>query len=153
MLTLSEKLKYLIEDLKSQEQLCIQKYEKNACQAKDPVLKDLFKQLQQMEQTHFDSLNSLLQGTVPTVNSNDTAGEDYNPTPTYVGMFNEQDKQNDQFLCTDAITTEKYVSSSYNFNLYQFGEPSVRRLLNDIQTEEQNHAEKIFRYKAANQMT
>ena len=56
-------------------------------------------------------------------------------------------------ICTDCIATEKYVSGAYNNQLFQFAEPDVRRLFNDIQTEEQNHAEKIYKYKSVNKMT
>lgn len=152
MISISEKERYLIKDLQDQEKLCVEKYEKNENSAKDTELKDLFSSIKQEEQKHYDSLAQLLNGTVPAVNSNDIAGKDYNPTATYVGNFNQTDKDSDKFLCTDAITTEKYVASAYNYDLFQFGNSDVRRLLNDIQTEEQNHAEKIYKYKTVNQM-
>ena len=82
----------------------------------------------------------------------DEETRNYNPKPSYIGSFNQQDKDYDQFLCTDTITTEKYVSTAYNDELFQFGEPEVRKLFNDIQTEEQNHAEMIYKYKVANGM-
>ncbi|WBY64948.1 MAG: Ferritin-like domain-containing protein [Thermocaproicibacter melissae] len=152
MVTLSQKERFLIQDLQDQEKLCIEKYEKNQTAAKDTVLKDLFGELKKDEQRHYDSLGQVLNGTVPSVNTNDTAGKDYNPKATYTGNFNQADKDNDSFLCTDSISVEKYVSSAYNFNLFQFGNSDVRRLLNDIETEEQNHAERIYKYKTVNQM-
>jgi spore coat protein CotF len=152
MVTLSEKERFLIQDLQDQEKLCIEKYEKNETAAKDTVLKNLFGELKKDEQRHYDSLGQVLNGTVPSVNTNDTAGKDYNPKATYTGNFNQSDKDNDAFLCTDSISVEKYVSSAYNFNLFQFGNSDVRRLLNDIETEEQNHAERIYKYKTVNQM-
>lgn len=152
MINISEKERFLLKDLQDQEKLCIEKYTNNENSAKDAVLKNLFSSIKQSEQQHYNSLEQVLNGTVPTVNSNDTAGKDYNPTATYVGSFNQTDKDNDKFLCTDSITTEKYVASAYNYDLFQFGNSDVRRLLNDIQTEEQNHAEKIYKYKTVNQM-
>ncbi len=152
MINISEKERYIITNLQDQEKLCIEKYGKYEEQAKDSELKNLFSSIKESERQHYDSLGQLLNGTVPAVNSNDTAGKDYSPTATYTGNFSESDKSNDQFLCTDAITTEKYVSSAYNSDLFQFGNSDVRRLLNDIQTEEQNHAEKIYKYKTVNQM-
>lgn len=152
MANISEKERYLIKDMQDQEKLCIEKYSKNETAAKDTVLKNLFASIKQDEQKHYDSLEQLMGGTVPSVTSNDTAGKDYNPTATYTGNFNQADKDNDKFLCTDSITTEKYVSSAYNFSLFQFGNSDIRKLLNDIETEEQNHAEKIYKYKAVNQM-
>lgn len=152
MINISEKERYLIEDLQDQEKLCIEKYTNIEKTAKDTELKSLFSSIKKDEQKHYDSLEQLLKGTVPSVNSKDTAGKDYNPSATYVGNFKQADKDSDMFLCTDAISTEKYVSSAYNFDLFQFGNSDVRKLLNDIQTEEQNHAEKIYKYKTVNQM-
>lgn len=152
MINISEKERFILRDLQDQEKLCIEKYAKNENSAKDTELKNLFKSIKQEEQKHFDSLAQLLNGTVPSVNSNDTAGKDYNPTASYAGSFNQTDKDNDKFLCTDAITTEKYVATAYNYDLFQFGNSDVRKLLNDIQTEEQNHAEKIYKYKTVNEM-
>ena len=149
---LSEKQKSLVQDLQSQEKLCIQKYEHAEQQAKDQELKNLFSNLKESEQQHYNSLSQLLTGTCPSVNTDDKAGMNYNPTATYFGSFNQEDKDNDQYLCTDCITTEKYVSSAYNNDLFQFAEPEVRRLFNDIQTEEQNHAEMIYKYKSVNNM-
>ncbi len=153
MINISEKEKFLLKDLQDQEKICIEKYEKNAKQAKDPVLQQLFTSLKQEEQKHYTSLEKLLNGEVTPVDTNDTAGKNYNPTASYTGNYNETDKENDSFLCTDAIATEKYVSSAYNFDLFQFGNSDVRRLLNDIETEEQNHAEMMYKYKTVNQMS
>ena len=55
-MVLKEKERAAIEDLQSQEKTCIEKYAKYAEQAKDPVLKDLFRTLQQEEQKHYQSL-------------------------------------------------------------------------------------------------
>lgn len=153
MVNISEKERYIITNLQDQEKLCIEKYSKYEQQAKDSVLKNLFSSIKESEQQHYNSLSQVLNGSVPSVNSNDTAGCNYSPTATYTGNFSEQDKNADKFLCTDAITTEKYVSSTYNNDLFQFGNSDIRRLLNDIQTEEQNHAEKIYKYKTVNQMS
>ena len=149
---ISEKERYIITDLQDQEKLCIEKYGKNEDQAKDPVLKDLFGTIMQDEQKHYDSLGQLLSGTVPSVSSGGTTTMNYSPTATYTSGGNVTDKDSDNFLCTDAISTEKYVASAYNFDLFQFGDTNVRKLLNDIQTEEQGHAEKIYKYKTVNQM-
>lgn len=151
-MNLTEKQKSLIQDLQAQEKLCIEKYNQYESLAKDQELKNLFGSIKQEEEQHYNSLSQLLTGTCPSVNTKDYAGMDYNPNPTYIGEFNKEDKEYDQYLCTDCITTEKYVSSAYNDDLFQFGEPEVRRLFNDIQTEEQNHAEKIYKYKTVNSM-
>ena len=64
-----------------------------------------------------------------------------------------EEKQNDAFLATDCIATEKLVSGEYNTDVFVFGESGVRKLLADIQVEEQNHAEMLYKYKMANGMS
>ena len=68
-------------------------------------------------------------------------------------MTNPQDKQDDSFLATDCIGTEKMVSGEYNSNVFNFGDSDVRKLLADIQIEEQNHAEMLYKYKQVNGMS
>lgn len=59
----------------------------------------------------------------------------------------------DAFLATDAIGTEKLVSmEKYNTNVFMFGDSDLRKLMADIQVEEQNHAEMLYKYKTANGM-
>lgn len=149
---LKEKEKTAIEDLQSQEKTCIEKYSKYAEQAKDPELKKLFQTLAQDEQKHFDSLGQVLNGTVPDCDCNDASGADYQPTATYNSMTNSEDKKTDCFLATDCIATEKLVSSEYNTDVFVFGNSKIRKLLADIQVEEQNHAEMLWKYKTANGM-
>jgi hypothetical protein len=67
-------------------------------------------------------------------------------------MSSAEDKQNDNFLVTDCIGTEKLVSSEYNTNVFHFADNAVRKLLADIQIEEQNHAQMLYKYKMANGM-
>ena len=152
MINLTEKERFIIEDLKSQEKLCIQKYEFYEEMAYDPELRNLFGKLKQQEQKHLQSLNDVLNGTVVEVDTNDYSGENYTPQTAYHNSSNKVEKDHDSFLCTDAITMEKYVSGAYNFDLFQFGNTKLRKLLNDIETEEQNHAEMLYKYKKANMM-
>ena len=58
----------------------------------------------------------------------------------------------DAFLATDAIGTEKLDSGEYNTNVFMFGDSDLRKLMADIQVEEQNHAEMLYKYKTANGM-
>lgn len=76
---LTEKETNAIEDLKTQEQACIEKYTKYSNQAKDPVLKELFEEIARDEQKHFDSLDQVIKGKVPSVDCNDSKGKNYNP--------------------------------------------------------------------------
>lgn len=152
MVQLKEKEISTIEDLRTQEKTCIEKYTRYEKQAKDPVLKQLFSTLRKKEQEHFDTLGKVLAGDVPQCNCNDSDGKNYTPQATYSQSDNSEDKMNDNFLATDCIGTEKLVSGEYNTNVFAFAQPLLRKLLADIQIEEQNHAEMLFKYKMANGM-
>ncbi|MCH5158450.1 MAG: ferritin-like domain-containing protein [Clostridiales bacterium] len=147
---LNQKEVQLITELKTQEQLCVQKYDFYSNQAKDPELKKLFKRILKMEQSHYDMLNSLTTGTVPTIRNRKPGAASYTPQATYSGE--SPNKEFDKFLCTDIIATEKYVATAYNNDLFYFASPEVRNVLNAIMTDEQNHAEMIWIYKTANKM-
>ena len=56
--------------------------------------------------------------------------------------YNEGDK----LLCQDALSTEKYVSSTYNNSIFEFRDTNIRQVLNHIQKEEQEHGEEIYNY-------
>ena len=149
---LKEKEITVIQDLQTQEKSCIEKYSKYAQQAKDPELKKLFETLSSKEQEHYNSLQQVLDGNVPDVDCNSSEGANYNPTPTYDVATDSEDKKSDCFLATDCIGTEKLVSSEYNSDVFVFGNTKIRKLLADIQIEEQNHAEMLWKYKTANGM-
>ena len=149
---LTEKETNAIEDLKTQEQACIEKYTKYSNQAKDPVLKELFEEIARDEQKHFDSLDQVIKGKVPSVDCNDSKGKNYNPAATYDSLGNSEDKKADCYLATDCHGTEKLVSGEYNSDVFVFGNSDIRKLLADIQIEEQNHAEMLWKYKTANGM-
>lgn len=149
---LTEQETTVIRDLQTQEKTCVEKYRFYESSAHDTQLKKLFRRIGDEEQEHFDSLGELLKGTVPDIPQAQTGTEGFNPTCTYSSNDNSEAKKHDQFLCTDSIATEKLVSSTYNNDLFRFAATNVRKLLNHIQTEEQNHAEMIYKYKTANSM-
>lgn len=142
----------VIRDLQTQEKTCVEKYRFYEASANDRQLKDLFHRIGNEEQEHFDSLSEVLKGDVPNVKAAQTGTEGYTPTVTYSAGDNSEEKKHDQFLCTDSIATEKLISSTYNNDLFRFAATNIRKLLNHIQTEEQNHAEMIYKYKTANGM-
>ena len=152
MINLTEKEKFILKDLKSQEKLCIQKYAFYEEMAYDPELSDLFAQLRESEEKHLYSLNEVLNGNVMDADVNDYSAANYMPNSNYHQGGNKAEKDHDSFLATDAITMEKYVSGAYNFDLFQFANNKLRKLLADIEVEEQNHAEMLYKYKKANQM-
>ena len=97
---LSEKETTVIKDLQTQEQCCVEKYERYSKLAKDQVLIDLFTDLHGKEQKHLESLTQVLSGKVPSCDCNDSDGKDYNPAATY-SMAPSEDKKTDCFLATD----------------------------------------------------
>ena len=149
---LSEKERTTIEDLQTQEKACVDKYRFYEQSAHDEELKNLFHRIGDEEQEHFDSLGMVLKGDVPNVSAARSGMEGYTPSESYAAGNNSEEKKHDQFLCTDCIATEKLVSSTYNDDVFRFSASNIRRLLNHIQTEEQNHAEMIYKYKTANNM-
>ena len=131
---------------------CIDKYEKYAGLAKDDELKQLFEELKKKEQEHYKTIGQILNGEMPSCDCNDTAGKDYQPKGSYSKSEESEDKKNDCFLATDSIGTEKLVSGEYNSNVFACTLTSIRKVLADIEIEEQNHAEMLYKYKMANGM-
>lgn len=151
-MVLTQKEQAALKDLQTQEQSCIEKYTRYSQAAKDSQLRTLFKELSSYEQEHYDAITQALKGNIPDVDCNDTKGRDYRPIATYTADENTPEKQNDCFLVTDCIGTEKLVSGEYNNDVFIFGDTKIRKLLADIQIEEQNHAEMLWKYKTINGM-
>ena len=152
-MVLKETERTAIENLRTQEKSCIEKYQKYAQQAIDPELKKSFLNSYTKKSRHItNSLTQVLDGTVPSSDCNDSDGRDYEPRAIYTAASQSEDKMHDAFLATDAIGTEKLVSGEYNTNVFMFGDSDLRKLMADIQVEEQNHAEMLYKYKTANGM-
>ncbi|HHW30787.1 MAG TPA: spore coat protein [Clostridiaceae bacterium] len=146
---LSQKERMLLEDQKSHEEICIQKYNNYANQTQDPQLKQLFKNYAKQEQEHYNTINQILSGQVPNMaqqqgkqNQQNQQNQQYQQTQAQSGMNN----QNDAALCSDMLMAEKYVSSAYNTAIFEFTDTNIRQVLNHIQKEEQQHGEGIFNY-------
>lgn len=147
---LNPKEQQLVNELKNQEELCVRKYNFYASQAKDPELKSLFKKISGYEQNHYDMLDSLSKGETPVIKVRKPLAAKYEPRGVY--SCDPASKEFDKFLCTDIIATEKYIATAYNNDLFYFASTDVRNVLNAIMTDEQNHAEMIWKYKVANKM-
>ena len=147
-MTLTEKEKLLLKDLKSSEKLCIEKYEKFASEAARPELKSVFEEIKQVEQGHLNTITGILDGNMP----GSEGGSTFNPSAVEKVNYTEEERKKDKYLCEDALSTEKYVSSSYNTAVFEFAQAPLRNCLNHIQKEEQQHGEKIYNYMAANGM-
>ena len=69
IVNLTQKERTLLEDQKSHEEICIEKYTNYANRTSCPELKNLFQNNAKNEQTHLDSINQLLNGQLPNTNS------------------------------------------------------------------------------------
>ncbi len=150
---LTQKETSLLEDIKSQEQLCVEKYEKCEREAKDPQLKSLFSSISATERQHLDTINKILGGTVPDMQQGGCSSKEPDSFQTTYGAdSNQQDKEHDKFLCSDTLATEKHVSSVYNTSVFEFKNEDVRHALYHIQGEEQHHGKIIYDYMNTNGM-
>lgn len=150
-MTLSQKETTLLNDLKGQEQICIEKYRKYEEQAHDPALKEIFSSLRTTEEGHLSTICRILNGEEVTMSSSSpkAAAQKYNGTPSSV---DEEKKKQDAFLCKDALSMEKHVSSVYDTAIFEFCSPVLRDTLAHIQKEEQDHGEKLYSYMSASGM-
>lgn len=161
-LQLSQKEKQLLQDQKSHEELCIQKYQNSARQASDPQLKQLFQSYSQQEQQHLATINSILAGQVPSMtqgqqNQQNQQAQQPQASQQSAGQAGAQQaggsySETDATLCSDLLMTEKYVSGAYNTAIFEFTDKNVRQALNHIQKEEQEHGEGIFNYMSSKGM-
>lgn len=150
-MTLTQKETGILTELKSQEQLCIDKYRKYESEACDPALKNVFSHLRQAEENHLMTVSKLLSGEEVTMPPESPKAS----TEKYSGKTSSCDstaKENDALLCKDMLAMEKHVSSVYDTGIFEFCSPVVRDTLAHIQKEEQNHGEMLYSYLAANNM-
>ncbi len=148
-MTLTEKERTLLSDLKSQEQLCIDKYTRYSEAACDGALKNLFSEIRNTEQSHLDTINQILGGTevkMPAASPSATEAK----KNFAVSSCPADKKQNDTYLCRDALAMEKHVSSVYDVSVFEFSSPVLRDTLAHIQKEEQNHGAELYNYLSAN---
>ena len=93
----------LLTDLKKCEEVCVQKYNKYAQSASSPSLKSLFQQISQKEQQHLNSIDQILNGSVPTINANSSSNNNSNtlqqPSSQAAYYDNTMNKQNDAYRC------------------------------------------------------
>ncbi len=140
----------LLKDMKGQEELCIKKYDGYADAAYAPPLKALFQSIAQTEREHLKTVGELMGGSVTPVSGCQLEANNQNCVAyTYAS---EDEKKQDTFLCQDLLSGEKHVSALYDTGIFEFGNPVVRRVLNHIQAEEQQHGEMLYAYMKANGM-
>ncbi len=150
-MTLTQKETSLLSDMKSQEQICIEKYTKYAESANDGELKTLFNNLKANEQKHLDTINQILAGTEVTMPSESPSAVSAK-LACKMSSVSENEKKQDAYLCKDALSMEKHVSALYNTGVFEFTSPVLRDTLAHIQKEEQNHGEQLYNYLSCNNM-
>lgn len=149
---LTQKETTLLQDMKTQEEVCIEKYNKYSNDACDAELQDLFSSIEKVERQHLDTINKMMAGTVPPM----TGGPASPKAPTKASYnlgSDTESKKNDEFLCNDSLSMEKHVSSVYDTSIFEFKDTHARDMLNHIQKEEQEHGDQISKYMELNGMT
>jgi len=148
---LSQKEKLFLQDLKSEEELCVLKYKNYAEQAQDQQLSQLFNKLSSEEQKHYDTINQLLQGNMSTIQAGQSTGLN-NMAQSNSSMQSSGGNKSDKHLLHDMLSTEKYVSSSYDKSVFESAQPAIRQALQHIQKDEQSHGEQLFQYMESHGM-
>ena len=145
---LTQKETMLLKDLKNSEEICIEKYGTYAARAEDPELKQLFETIRGHELQHLKTIETLMQGTVPMTGGGQQQNQqqsDGQPS-SCCGECGKTMSKNDEFLCRDALDTEKHVSSVYDTCIFEFNDAGARDALNHIQKEEQEHGKQLYDY-------
>ena len=139
---LSQKERMFLEDGKLQEEVCVEKYKNYSEQAEDAELKQLFNKLSGEEQHHYDIINQMLQGEQPNLSHNKQTQQQLTQNNTQKSI----DNQHDKILCSDLLSTEKYVSGTYDMDIFESANPVVRQAMQHIQQDEQKHGQELFNY-------
>jgi spore coat protein CotF len=165
---LTQKERMMLQDQVKHEELCIQKYTGYAGQASDPAVTRMFNENAQDERDHYSTLNQFLGKADAGVQAGATGGVSTRGAGQATqagqmsqpgqGSFTGQPRQagpasqsggfpaNDSQMLTDMLTTEKFISGSYDTAIFEASDPQVRQAFQHIQGDEQKHGEKIFRY-------
>jgi spore coat protein CotF len=145
---LSQKERMFLEDGKLQEEVCVEKYKNYSEQAEDAELKQLFNKLSGEEQHHYDIINQMLQGEQPNLSHNQQTQQQLTQNNTQKSTNNKHDK----LLCSDLLSTEKYVSGTYDMDIFESANPVVRQAMQHIQQDEQKHGQELFNYMNSHEM-
>ena len=149
---LTQKETMLLKDLKASEELCIEQYGTYAERAEDPELKTLFETIRSGELQHLSTIESLMQGTVPMTGGGQQKQQQNGNSSSGSCESCGKASKSDEFLCHDALDTEKHVSSVYDTCIFEFSDAGARDALNHIQKEEQQHGKQLYDYMSAHGM-
>lgn len=152
---LTQKESMLLQDLKTSEEICIEKYNEYAKKAEDQALADLFLTIKAKEEEHLKTINSLIGGTVPMMGGGQQGqqnGQGSGSQPGDGQATKQSTSKTDEYLLKDALDTEKHISSVYDTCIFEFTDAGARQALNHIQKEEQEHGQMLYDYMAAHGM-
>ena len=149
---LTQKESMLLQDLKTSEEICIEKYNEYARKAEDQALADLFLTLRSKEEEHLDTINQLMAGQVPMMAGGGQNDQGTQGQPGDGQATKESRSRVDEYLLRDALDTEKHVSGVYDTCIFEFTDAGARQALNHIQKEEQEHGQMLYDYMAAHGM-
>ncbi|AHF06851.1 spore coat protein [Desulfitobacterium metallireducens] len=152
---LSQKERMLLQDQQHHEQLCVQKYNKYANETQCSELKQLFQTHSSHEQQHYNTISQILSGQIPNMNQGQQnqamqAQQKMNTMQSQAGSTGYN--QNDASLANDMLTTEKYISGTYDTAIFECRDTNIRQALNHIQKDEQQHGEDLYNYMQAHGM-
>lgn len=143
----------LLKDLRGGEELCIEKYGKFAQKASSPKLEAMLDKIKKEEEGHLKTLEIISSGITPPPQGKSSKPAASKPKAEVSNYSDDKaGYDSDKYLCTDALSTEKHVSSVYDTSIFEFKSPKIREILNHIQKEEQVHGELIYSYMAQNGM-
>ena len=153
-MVLTQKETMLLQDLKTGEQTCIDKYERYAADACDRRLGSLFWELSTVERGHLAKICAVLEGrdVMGAGQSQQVPTDNFKKEPAYNAMSEGEDKNTDEYLCRDALQMEKHISALYDTVIFECTTQDLRDMLNHIQKDEQNHGKRIYDYMSANGM-
>ena len=149
----TQKETMLLQDMVSAEEVCIEKYADYADRACDEELKTLFESIRDAEQQHYDTLTQMQGGTIPKMNAGGPQKQQNSGESCEACSESTEVCEEDEYLCRDALDSEKHVSSLYDTCIFEFVSADARNVLNHIQKEEQEHGKRIYDYMAAHGMT
>lgn len=147
-MTLTKKEQSLLKDLQNSEKMCAEKYRKAAEAANDPILKEMFSQIETAEEDHYETVTQMLAGEVPQPRGVEAKRQ---KAPEQLkSQASRAGKKQDAYLLDDLLATEKYISASYNTSVFEFGDEQARQVLSGIQQQEQHHGKRLSDYMQAN---
>ena len=150
---LTQKETMLLQDLKTSEEICIEKYGEYARKAEDQALADLFLTIRSKEEEHLSTINSLIGGTVPMMGGGQQNGQSSQGQPGDGQATKKSHSKTDEYMLKDALDTEKHVSGVYDTCIFEFTDAGARSALNHIQKEEQEHGQMLYDYMACHGMS